>query len=156
MLFELRIYETDHPMLKKGLWIEDFSKKYLENTFKVKEYGQDVLNIVIVFILIRNIPGYEDWDKPRRPKYIEHLEFSNVATGDPLIWDKRFVIEIRFGNDVYDEFMLADDEQSKKIIARESLKALDLLDKIPKRLKDFDKERFRADVADYYRYKGWI
>ena len=64
-----------------------------------------------------------------------------------MVWDKRFVIEILFSKDVYDEFKLADEEQSKKIIARESLNALILLDKIPKKLKDFNKERFRADVA---------
>jgi len=76
--------------------------------------------------------------------------------GRQLEWNKRFVIEIRFNNDVYDEFLKADDEQSKRIIARETLKALELLDKVPKRLKDFDKERFRTDVANYYRSQGWI
>ena len=73
-----------------------------------------------------------------------------------MIWHKRFELEVRFDNDVYDEFLHADEDQSKRIIARETLKALDLLDKVPKRLKDFDKERFRTDVANYYRSQGWI
>lgn len=158
MIFEIRIYEIDHPMLNKSSWIEDFSKQYLIPAFEDQSYGPDILNVVIVIILIRHEPGYEAWYKPRRPKYIEHYESVSYITGEPVRWEwnKRFVIEIRFNNDVYDEFLKADDEQSKRIIARETLKALELLDKVPKRLKDFDKERFRTDVANYYRSQGWI
>jgi len=154
MIFEIEIYEIDQPMLNKSSWIEDFSKQYLIPAFKGKYYGQDILNIAIVIILIRHLPGYEAWDQPRRPKYIDYYKVSLM--GRQLEWNKRFVIEIRFNNDVYDEFLKADDEQSKRIIARETLKALELLDKVPKRLKDFDKERFRTDVANYYRSQGWI
>lgn len=158
MIFEIRIYEIDHPMLNKSSWIEDFSKQYLIPAFEDQSYGPDILNVVIVIILIRHEPGYEAWYKTRRPKYIEHYESVSYITGEPVRWEwnKRFVIEIRFNNDVYDEFLKADDEQSKRIIARETLKALELLDKVPKRLKDFDKERFRTDVANYYRSQGWI
>ena len=158
MIFEIRIYEIDHRMLNKSSWIEDFSKQYLIPAFEDQSYGPDILNVVIVIILIRHEPGYEAWYKPRRPKYIEHYESVSYITGEPVRWEwnKRFVIEIRFNNDVYDEFLKADDEQSKRIIARETLKALELLDKVPKRLKDFDKERFRTDVANYYRSQGWI
>ena len=154
MIFEIEIYEIDQPMLNKSSWIEDFSKQYLIPAFKGKYYGQDILNIAIVIILIRHLPGYEAWDQPRRPKFIDYYKVSLM--GRQLEWNKRFVIEIRFNNDVYDEFLKAGDEQSKRIIARETLKALELLDKVPKRLKDFDKERFRTDVANYYRSQGWI
>ena len=158
MRFEIDIFELDSPMQTKSDWLQDFSKQNLIPAFKGKYYGQDILNIAIVIILIQHLPGYEAWDKPRRPKYIEHYESVSYITGEPVRWEwnKRFVIEIRFNNDVYDEFLKADDEQSKRIIARETLKALELLDKVPKRLKDFDKERFRTDVANYYRSQGWI
>ena len=158
MKYQIQVYELDSPMEKKTWWLCDFSRDYLESVFIDRSYGKDIENISIVIILIRHIPGYEAWDKPRRPKYIEHYESVSYITGEPVRWEwnKRFVIEIRFNNDVYDEFLKADDEQSKRIIARETLKALELLDKVPKRLKDFDKERFRTDVANYYRSQGWI
>ncbi len=158
MKYQIQVYELDSPMEKKTWWLCDFSRDYLESVFIDRSYGKDIENISIVIILIRHIPGYEAWDKPRRPKYIEHYESVSYLTGEPVRWEwnKRFVIEIRFNNDVYDEFLKADDEQSKRIIARETLKALELLDKVPKRLKDFDKERFRTDVANYYRSQGWI
>ncbi|MBR1636607.1 MAG: hypothetical protein IJ687_02010 [Bacteroidales bacterium] len=158
MKYQIQVYELDSPMRKKTWWLRDFSRDYLESVFIDRSYGKDIENISIVIILIRHIPGYEAWDKPRRPKYIEHYESVSYITGEPVRWEwnKRFVIEIRFNNDVYDEFLKADDEQSKRIIARETLKALELLDKVPKRLKDFDKERFRTDVANYYRSQGWI
>ena len=158
MKYQIQVYELDSPMRKKTWWLRDFSRDYLESVFIDRSYGKDIENISIVIILIRHIPGYEAWDKPRRPKYIEHYESVSYITGEPVRWEwnKRFVIEIRFNNDVYDEFLKADEEQSKRIIARETLKALELLDKVPKRLKDFDKERFRTDVANYYRSQGWI
>lgn len=158
MKYQIQVYELDSPMREKTWWLRDFSRDYLESVFIDRSYGKDIENISIVIILIRHIPGYEAWDKPRRPKYIEHYESVSYITGEPVRWEwnKRFVIEIRFNNDVYDEFLKADDEQSKRIIARETLKALELLDKVPKRLKDFDKERFRTDVANYYRSQGWI
>ena len=158
MKYQIQVYELDSPMEKKTWWLCDFSRDYLESVFIDRSYGKDIENISIVIILIRHIPGYEAWYKPRRPKYIEHYESVSYITGEPVRWEwnKRFVIEIRFNNDVYDEFLKADDEQSKRIIARETLKALELLDKVPKRLKDFDKERFRTDVANYYRSQGWI
>lgn len=158
MKYQIQVYELDSPMREKSWWLRDFSRDYLESVFIDRSYGKDIENISIVIILIRHIPGYEAWDKPRRPKYIEHYESVSYITGEPVRWEwnKRFVIEIRFNNDVYDEFLKADDEQSKRIIARETLKALELLDKVPKRLKDFDKERFRTDVANYYRSQGWI
>lgn len=158
MKFEIEVYEYESAFKEKAWWLCDFSRDYIEPSFLDRSYGKDIENISIVIILIRHIPGYEAWDKPRRPKYIEHYESVSYITGEPVRWEwnKRFVIEIRFNNDVYDEFLKADDEQSKRIIARETLKALELLDKVPKRLKDFDKERFRTDVANYYRSQGWI
>jgi len=33
---------------------------------------------------------------------------------------------------------------------------LDLLNKLPKRLKIFEKERFKEDVAAHFKEQGWI
>jgi hypothetical protein len=155
MKFEIEVYEYESAFKEKAWWLCDFSRDYIEPSFLDRSYGKDIENISISIILVRQYPGYEDWDKPRRPKYIEHRE-ARCISGELMIWHKRFELEVRFDNDVYDEFLHADEEQSKRIIARETLKALDLLDKVPKRLKDFDKERFRTDVANYYRSQGWI
>lgn len=156
MKFELRVYELQTEMKEKSDFIDDFSKKYLEKYFSDKTYGKDVENIAIVIILIKTLPGYENWNMVRRPKYIEHYESTYVPSGIPWEWNKRFVIETRFDFEIYDEFLAADEEEAKRILARETLQSLELLDKLPKRLKDFDINAFRADVKNYYRQQGWI
>ena len=54
------------------------------------------------------------------------------------------------------EFIEADEEQAKCILAREILQSLELLDNLPKRLKQFDKECFKSAVSDYFQRQGWI
>lgn len=156
MKFEINVYEAETASKEKSFFTRYFSKTYLEPTFLKNNYGPDVENVAIVIIMIKNRPGYEKWYKVRRPRYIEHLASHYVATGEPWEWNKRFVIEIRFDGELFDDFVAADDEKTKCILARESLKALELLEKLPKRLNNFDKERFKKDVAAYYRQKGWI
>lgn len=158
MLFELKVYESETASRDKAMFTERFSKMYLEQYFLSKDYGPDVLNIAIVIILIKTHPGYEDWYKARRPKYIERESGVSMITGEPEQWEwkKRFVIEIRFDGDLFDEFIGAEDEHAKHILAKETLGALELLDKLPKRLKHFEKERFKNDVSTYYHEQGWI
>lgn len=158
MLFELDVYECESASYEKAVFTREFSRTYLESYFLLDDYGPDVQNIAIFIILIKTHPGYEKWYKVRRPKYIEYLSGTSVITGEPEQWEwkKRFVIEIRFDGDLYDEFIEADEEKAKQILAKETLNALELLDKLPKRLKHFDKDRFKNDVAKYYHEQGWI
>ena len=158
MIFEIKSLEGETLSFQKQLFIDNFSKRYLENTFVERDYGADVQNVAILIILIKTRPGYEKWFNARKPKYIEYTSGYSLLTGEPVFWEwkKRFVIEIRFDGELFDKFIEADDEQAKCILAKESHKALDLLDKLPKRLKNFDKERFKEDVANYYKEQGWI
>lgn len=158
MKYELRINEFDHGLWDKSVFVDHLSKEVLKNAFATRDYGKDVQEICIYIVLIKSQPGFERFFQPRRPKYIEHNESKDLPFSEenPLVWDKRFHIEIRFDGKVYDDFVAADENQAKHILARETLRALDLLDKLPKRLKDFDKEAFRADVQKLYQSHGWL
>ena len=162
MKLQLTVVELESGTEEKVNLISRFSASYLENTFLDKDYGSDVETIMIFICVIQMRPGYENWYKVKRPKYTEYKSwYTTFGIDDPDIPEfreikKRFDIEIRFKDQLYDDFMDADEEEAKRILARETLKALELLDKLPKRLKNFDKERFKADVAAYYREQGWI
>lgn len=158
MKYELRINEFDHGLWDKTVFVEHLSKEVLENAFATRDYGTDVQEICIYIVLIKTQPGFERFFQPRRPQYIQHKESRILPFSDdkPLVWDKRFHIEIRFDGKVYDDFISADEDLAKHILARETLIALNLLDKLPKRLKDFDKEAFRADVKELYQSLGWL
>ena len=189
MKLQLTVVELESGTEEKVNLIRRFSASYLENTFLDKDYGSDVETIMIIICVIQMRPGFENWYKVKRPKYTEYKSwYTTFGIDDPDIPEfkeikKRFDIEIRFKDQLYDDFMDADEEEAKRIaaeeeakriaeeeeakriaaeeeakriLARETLKALELLDKLPKRLKNFDKERFKADVAAYYREQGWI
>ena len=150
MLFQLKVYYLETAMEKKKDFIERFSSSITEPAFKDCSFGKDVKAISISIILIKTRPGFEKWDQPRRPRFTELL----IGRDGKVLWEKRFEIEIRFDGELFDAFLAADDDEAGKILARESYRALDQLDRLPKRLKDFDKEGFRAAVKDLFERQG--
>ena len=156
MKYALDYYELDEAMLDKGTYIRFFSNKWLEPYFVTKDYGNDVKDICIYIQLIRVEKRYEHLFKLHKPKFIDHKVLYNSINNLRWEWNKRFQIEIRFNNETYNAFLVANDEESNKILARETLAALDQLDKIPKRLKDFDKNAFIFDVKSLYESNGWL
>ena len=142
----------------KADFVDDFSRRYLEEHFLTLNYGPDVEEIVIAYTIIKTKPGYEEWYKPKRPKYTEYGGWITFGPGGPKDRERRkeFWIDYRIDGDLYDAFIEADEEQAICILACEILNSLELLDKLPKRLKQFDKERFKSDVSDYFQQQGWI
>ena len=53
--------------------------------------------------------------------------------------------------DLYDKFVTGTVEESEKILATEISNSLSNLDLLPKKIKDFDKERFRADMQQFFK-----
>lgn len=86
-------------------------------------------------------PVYDDFSKPRRPRYTEHKE--TMAFGSiPIVIYKTLEVEIKLN---YEQVLAAEDEELKKIVASEVLNTLRSL-KMPKKVTDFDKDRFVADI----------
>ena len=158
MIFEVCAPICERASEDKAWFVDDFSRRYLEKHFLTLNYGPDVEEIVIAFTLIKTKPGYEEWCKPKRPKYTEYGGWRTFGPEGPKDREikKEFFIDIRIDGDLYDAFIEANEEQAKCILAREILNSLELLDKLPKRLKQFDKERFKSDVSDYFQQQGWI
>ena len=154
MIFRVCAPICETASKNKAFFVDDFSDRYLKEQFLSINYGQDVEEITIAIALI----GHEDLYKPRRPKYTEYGGWITFGPGGPKDREikKQFFIDVRFDGDLYDAFIEADEKQAKGILAREILHSLELLDKLPKRLKQFDKERFKSDVSDYFQRQGWI
>ena len=87
MIFEIKSLEGESLSFQKQVFTDNFSNKYLEKTFAGRYYGADVLNIAIVIIMIKSLPGYEKWYKARKPKYIEYSSGYSVLTGEPVFWE---------------------------------------------------------------------
>lgn len=97
-------------------------------------------------------PGYEDWFKVRKPRY---QAISKVKMLDGNIKEQRGVFTYDVKLD-FETFVSATEEGSRKILAIEILNSLFNLDALPKKVKDFDKERFKEDIEQFFKSEKLI
>jgi hypothetical protein len=118
----------------------------MRNYFRDKDYGPGIQHFYIGCIFVKTPPGYENWYKVRKPKY---QELAKVKMPDNSILELpgNYTYDIKPD---YDLFVNATDDGSKKILFDEILASLSHLDKLPKRVKDFDKEQFKKDVKEFF------
>ena len=147
--------EVDTKSGKKSDIIQQLSDD-LENYLKDKNYGSDIETFLIGFIGIKTKPGYEEWYKERKPKYTAYKASKNRITGLPMEIIKSYSYDIKFDYDLYDEFVEASDENSKKILVIKILDSFTHLDKLSKKIKDFDKDKFKKDVEKFFQEQGII
>jgi hypothetical protein len=69
---------------------------------------------------------------------------------------KLFINEFNFNADEYEEFISVSDEESKKILENKIIESLENLDKLPKKVKDFDKKRFKNDLLVFLKKETQI
>ena len=114
------------------------------NLVASNDYGESIEKMLVGLIVVE--PVYDDFSKPRRPRYTEHKE--TVALGSiPIVSHKTLEIEIKLN---YEQVLAAEDEELKRIVASEVLNTLHSL-KMPKKVTDFDKDRFVADIDGLFR-----
>lgn len=151
MLVKIQIIDSSIP---KGLFMhkQDIIKKLsdLVNTVvSLKGYGHSIETLLVGLIVVESI--YDTLAKPRRPRYTEHKETMAFGT-IPIVIYKTLEIEIKLD---YELVLTADDEALCKIVATEVRNTLRTL-KMPKKVTDFDKDRFVADVESVFKAEHLI
>jgi hypothetical protein len=121
----------------------------LKSFFSNRNYGEDVLKILIGFILVTDRKGYEDWYKERRPKYIQRKSVKSKLTGEIHEINNTFNYEIKLSDEQVNKFASGSDTDSIKLIANEIIGSLYKLDHLPKKAKDFDKLAFKEDIKHF-------
>lgn len=122
-----------------------------------KKLGEDILNYYIGCICIKTLPGYEKWYQVRNPKYKELQIIKSIfPNGDDIIIKNSFSNDIKIDGEEYDNFITISDEESKKILAKKIIESLENLDKLPKKVKDFDKEKFKNSISNFFKERGLI
>lgn len=154
MEFAIIQYTDTKSYLKSNL-VQEVSNN-LQSLLKNKTYGTDIETFLIGFLAVKTKPGYEDWYKEKKPKYVDYKQSKNRITGETMEVVKNYGYDIKFDNELYDEFVNGTDEESKKLLAREILKSFIHLDKLPKKVKDFDKKKFKMDVENFFKEEGII
>jgi hypothetical protein len=114
------------------------------NLVASNDYGESIEKMLVGLIVVE--PVYDVFSKPRRPRYTEHKE--TMALGSiPIVTNKTLEIEIKLD---YGQVLAAEDEELKRIVASEVLNTFKNL-KVPKKVTDFDKDCFVADIDGLYR-----
>ena len=139
----------DKDAQSKASTINDFFKQV--NAFvQSKDYGNGIIEYFIIFRVINPPIGYEHLHKDFKPKFIEHKSLTNKLTGEPLIIEKQFSYSIKIQGEKFKSFIATTENESKKILASEILNSLYNLDALSKKVKDFDMERFKADMQQFF------
>jgi hypothetical protein len=128
----------------------------LQSYFNDKFYGEDILSVSIGLILAKTIKGYEDWYKAKKPKYIQHEIKKSKLTGDTSEVQKMFQYEIKLNDIFLEKFSNSSIQESYSLLCNEILISLSSFDSLPKKIKDFDKKAFRADLEDYFKEQNLI
>jgi len=154
MEFTIVQYTDTKSYLKSNL-VQEVSNN-LQSLLKNKSYGTDIETFLIGFLAVKTKPGYEDWYKEKKPRYVDYKQSKNRITGETMEVVKNYGYDIKFDYELYDEFVNSTDEESKKLLARAILKSFIHLEKLPKKVKDFDKEKFKMDVENFFKEEGII
>lgn len=105
----------------------------LKEYFQDKNYGEDIKDYIIGCICILPPEGFEKFNKPQKPTYVDYKITKNIYTGEEHIMNKLFINRFNFNSDEYEEFISVSDEESKKMLENKIIESLENLDKLPKK-----------------------
>lgn len=143
----LRIDENAH---KKSSIINSLANS-LKDYFLTKDYGTSIEDILIGLTCVNVPEGYEHLFKPIKPFYVDYKVIRNKHTGEPIELKKHFYFSLNFNNEEYEEFTNTSDENSIQILSELLIRSLSNLDSLPKKVKDFDKLKFKSDLEYFLR-----
>lgn len=140
MRFALTV-EASESVANKTYLIHNLSSK-LSVYFSDKDYGDDVKEILIRIICVA--PEFEWFSTIRKPRY--KFYGKHTRDGVEIIEDRVFSFSLKID---YENFKNQPDELNEKMLASEIIKSLSNLDSLPKKVKDFNKERFKEDMKTF-------
>jgi len=114
----------------------------LENYFADKSYGSSVKEFLIGVICVR--PEFDFFFSHRKPRYIE--SFIERRSCMELKVYKSYSYEIKLDYQSFTNIPIA---QFQIALFKEILDSFHHLDRLPKKIREFDKERLKADFIAF-------
>lgn len=152
-LFEFSLSEDIHKNTERI--VNELSNSM--NSYLIKQdYGDSILEYEIILYVVNMPVGYEHLFKDFKPKFTEHKVLTNKHTGDTFELNKYFNYSVKITGNTYTGFVTGTEEESKKILAFEILNSLSNLDALPKKVKDFDKEKFKSDMQEFFKEQNLL
>lgn len=139
--------DTDTKAYKKAHLVTRLSGN-LETYLETRNYGSGVYELLIRFICQEEVPGSEAFQKVRKPRFVDVEEIELIGGGTEKVY-KLFSYDMKMNGDTYNAYVSSPDQMSLMLLAQEIINSLVNIDKLPKRVRDFDREKFKADVRYY-------
>lgn len=115
-----------------------------------KKYGSSILEYLVICQIVSPPHGYEHLFKTSKPKFINYKLMTNRLTGEKLLIEKQYSYYLSIKGEKFERFAKGSAEESKFIVALEFLNSLSNKDNIPIEITDFDYEKFKSDVEQFF------
>lgn len=124
----------------------------LELAFKDKNYGNDVKSYTIGVNCVSIPKGFEKFSKLPKPSYTKGKKVIN-PDGIPFTLEDNFECSIKID---FETFKNGTEEECRKLLAREILNSLSIIESMKNKIKDFDLIKFHSDLETYFKKKGLV
>lgn len=124
----------------------------MEKYFLGKTYGNDVKSYTIGVHCLSVPKGFEKFSKLPKPSYIRGKKVIN-PDGIPFTLEDNFEYSIKID---FETFKNGTEEECRRLLAKEILQSLKVLDDMKGKIKDFNIEEFKADLEKYFKAKELI
>jgi len=149
MEFTLSIITTEEIVSHKNFVIHNLSRS-MNIFFKEKKYGNGLLHFNIGFMIVKSRIGYEEWNKIKKPKFIDFKVVKSKLTGLENEIHKTFRYEIKLSDETIDQFTNAGEADGAKLITRVIKNNLQSLQNSLKKISDFNYSAFIEDLEIYF------
>lgn len=122
----------------------------LENFFKNKNYGDSVKMYTVGIVCMS--PQFLQFFKSRKPNYTKG---KKSFAPDGILVEIEDALEYDINID-FETFKNGTEAECRKLLAKEVLQSLKVLDDMKGKIKDFNTEQFKADLENFFKEKELI
>lgn len=126
--------------------LSDNMNKYFED----KSYGNDVKSYTIGIVCVA--PQFDQFFKGGKPKYTKGKKTINYD-GIPFTLEDSFEYSIKID---YEIFNKGTETECVKLLAKEILESVSIIEGMKTKIKDFNTQLFKNDIETLFKSHGYI
>jgi hypothetical protein len=124
----------------------------MEEYFLKKQYGDDLIEIIIGIICVSSI--FDSFFSPKKPKYIKNKKNTKSSyTHQTYEVEKCLTFDIKLD---FENFKKFSEIEAKRHLSLEIIKSLEILETMKYKIKDFDIETFKNDIISYFKIREFV
>lgn len=117
----------------------------LKKYFAERNYGDNVKSYTIGIVCVA--PQFEQFFKQKKPIYTKGKKTIN-PDGIPFTLEDSFEYSVKID---FEAFKSGTEEECYKLLTKEILESITILDEMKGKIKNFNRERFQQDLEDFFK-----